>query len=82
MLFLMFVKDIEQYLPENSDAYAAVIFSDNGGNNNENVNLYYSYELIEKVKSFNYHGIVLSSGVLFMNATQTLADKGLKAMGN
>ena len=33
-----------------------------------------------KVSSFNYLGIGLSNGCSFIQATKTLADKGLKAM--
>jgi len=34
------------------------------------------------VQSFNYLGIVLSSGGSFIQTTQALSDKGLRAMGS
>jgi len=34
------------------------------------------------VQSFNHLGIVLSSGGSFIQTTQALSDKGLKAMGS
>ena len=42
----------------------------------------YNGQLIETVAAFNYLGIVLSSGGSFIQATKTLADKGIKAMHN
>ena len=37
---------------------------------------------IEKVSSFNYLGVVLSSGRSFIKATNTLAGKALRAMNS
>ena len=42
----------------------------------------YAGEEIEIVSSFNYLGIVLSSGGAFIKATNTLAGKALKAMNS
>ena len=42
----------------------------------------YNGQVIETVAAFNYLGIVLSSGGSFIQATKTLADKGIKAMHN
>ena len=42
----------------------------------------YNGQQLETVASFNYLGIVLSSGGSYIQATKTPADKGIKAMHN
>ena len=51
-----------------------------GGNLRQNEKWTYAGENIEIVNNFNYLGIVLSSGGLFVKATNTLVGKALKAM--
>ena len=59
-----------------------VVIYKKGGNNSQNEPIFYNNEQIEMVQSFNYLGIVLSSGGSFIQTTQALSDKGLKAMGS
>lgn len=51
-----------------------------GGQLRQNETFTYADEEIEIVNSFNYLGIVLSSGGSFIKATNTLSGKSLKAM--
>ena len=53
-----------------------------GGNLAWNVVWSYNGQQLETVTSFNYLGIVSSSGVSCIQATETLADKGIKVMHN
>jgi hypothetical protein len=53
-----------------------------GGRNSDFVDFTYGGQNIEIVNSFNYLGIVLSSGGSYMNATKTLARKGLRIMSS
>ena len=53
-----------------------------GGILNRNEKWIYSGEEIEIVNSFNYLGIVLTSGGAFVKATNTSAGKALKAMNS
>ena len=68
-------------LKVNVEKTKVVIFK-KGGRINRDEHLYYDGEILEIVSCFNYLGIVFSSGGSFMNATKTLADKALKAMGS
>ena len=59
-----------------------VIVFRKGGNLARNERWTYNNQQLEIVASFNYLGVVLPSGGLFIQATKALADKGLKAMHN
>ena len=66
-------------LTVNVDKTKIVVFR-KGGILAQNERWSYDNQEIEIVSSFNYLGIGLSSGGSFIQATNTLADKGLKAM--
>ena len=66
-------------LTVNVDKTKIVVFR-KGGILAQNERWTYDNQEIEIVSSFNYLGIGLSSGGSFIQATKTLADKGLKAM--
>jgi hypothetical protein len=51
-----------------------------GGKLRRNDNWCYNNHEIEIVKSFNYIGVVFSSGGSFMQAANTLAGKGLRSL--
>ena len=53
-----------------------------GGNLAQDEIWSYNGQQLEIVSSFNYLGIVLSTGGSFIQATKTLAGKGIKAMHN
>ena len=53
-----------------------------GGRLNLNCEWVYNGNNIDVVNTFNYLGIVLSSGGSFIHATQTLAGKALRAMSS
>ena len=65
----------------NIDKTKIVVFR-KGGILNRNEKWTYSGEEIEIVNSFNYLGIVLTSGGAFVKATNILAGKALKAMNS
>ena len=68
-------------LTVNVEKTKVVVFR-KGGNLARNERWTYNNHQLEIVTSFNYLGVVLSNGGSFIQATKTLADKGLKAMHN
>ena len=66
-------------LTVNVDKTKIVVFR-KAGHLAHNESWTYNNQDVEIVSTFNYLGIVLSSGGSFIPATKTLADKGLRAM--
>ena len=66
-------------LTVNIDNTKIVVFRKDGLLGND-LQWTYGDKAIELVNSFNYLGLVLSSGGSFMQATNTLCGKGLRAM--
>ena len=48
----------------------------------EEINFTYSGNIIEKVNTFNYLGLVFNNNGSFQNALKTLAGKAVRAMSN
>ena len=68
-------------LTVNIDKTKIVVFR-KGGTLNSQEKWTYADDEIEIVNSFNYLGIVLSSGGAFIKATNTLSGKALRAMNS